>query len=173
MQTILFVCTGNTCRSAMAEALFKHILASRKSELKDIEILSAGIYAWEGDKVSPGAVEALKEMGIDAMDHSSTLLTPKLVAGADLVLTMTLNHKEAVLHMCPEAEDKVYTLKEYILGDGDERPHGRQTDTSDTSPGAIDYDIKDPYGQSADVYRESAREIEEYLQKLVDRFSAL
>ena len=168
MQTILFVCTGNTCRSAMAEALFKHILANKGDEFKDIKIISAGIYAWEGDKASPGAVEVLKEKGIDVIEHSSTLLIPKLVEEADLVLTMTLNHKRAVLHMCPEAKEKAYTLKEYILNDGDKKLH--ESDTSDISSEEINYDIRDPYGQSVDVYRESLKEIEEYLQKLIDKF---
>ena len=166
MQTILFVCTGNTCRSVMSEALFKHILKNKKDEFKDIEIMSAGICAWEGDKASPGAVEVLKEKGIDVMEHSSRPLVPELIDKADLVLTMTLNHKRAVLYMCPEAKKKVYTLKEYVLNDDSKE---LQLNKQDISPKGVDYDIKDPYGQSVDIYRESAEEIEKHLQMLINK----
>lgn len=168
MQTILFVCTGNTCRSTMAEALFKHILANRKDGPQNIKVMSAGIYAWEGDKASPGAVEALREKGIDVMGHSSKLLTPKLVEKADLVLTMTSNHKRAVLEMCPGAGGKVYTLKEYVLNNGDKELY-----ISGSALKEIDYDIKDPYGQSVNVYRESAEELEKHLRMLIDKIPSI
>ncbi|MDI9477081.1 MAG: low molecular weight protein arginine phosphatase [Natronincolaceae bacterium] len=168
MQTILFVCTGNTCRSTMAEAIFKHILANRKDGPQNIKVMSAGIYAWEGDKASYGAVEALKERGIDIMEHSSKLLTPKLLEKADLVLTMTSNHKRAVLEMCPGAREKVYTLKEYVLSHDNKELY-----ISDSDFDWINQDIKDPYGQSVDVYRESAEELEKYLQMLIDKISSI
>ncbi len=161
MQTILFVCTGNTCRSAMAEALLKHML--KENGFEDIKIMSAGIYAWEGDKASPGAAEVLKEMGIDVAEHNSALLTPELIEEADLVLTMTSNHKRAVLDMCPEAGKKVHTLREYVSDQNGEIHKFRD------NRGGADHDIKDPYGQSVDIYRESAKEIEKYLNMLVEK----
>lgn len=163
MKTILFVCTGNTCRSSMAEALFKHMLENKKDNLGEIKVISAGTCAWEGDEASPNAIKVLKEKGITMMDHSSTPLTPKLIKEADLILTMTLNHKMAVLYMCPKSENKVYTLKEYVLHDG-EKLHIEQLASQE-----INYDIKDPFGQSVDVYRESAEEIEHNLQKLIKK----
>lgn len=163
MKTILFVCTGNTCRSSMAEGLFKHMLKSKENSFKSINVISAGTCAWEGDNASQHAIKVLKEKDIDIEDHRSTPLTPKLIKEADLILTMTLNHKMAILHMCPKAKDKVFTLKEYAL-------YGREKfPISDLSYQNSDYDIKDPFGQSLDIYRESAKEIEHYLQILVQK----
>lgn len=165
MKTILFVCTGNTCRSSMAEGIFKHMIKNRKDRLKDLRIMSAGTCAWEGDQVSPKAVEALKDKGIDIGDYRSTPLTPKLIKEADLILTMTLNHRAAVLQMCPKSECRVYTLKEYAAKDKKDL----QVVNSSFEESEFDYDIRDPYGQAVDVYRKSADEIEEQLEIIIDR----
>lgn len=164
MRTILFVCTGNTCRSIMAEALFKDMLGKKKDKFRNIKVISAGTCAWEGDGASPQAVEVLREKGIDITDHSSTPLTPKLIKDSDLILTMTLNHKQAVLYMRPEAKEKTYTLKEYALDYSNEKLQNIEFEE-------INYDIKDPYGQSVNVYRESAEEIEKYLKILIEKES--
>lgn len=165
MKTILFVCTGNTCRSSMAEGILKHMIKNRKDKLGKVQVISAGTYAWEGDQVSPKAVEVLKERGIDIEGYRSTPLTPGIIKEADLVLTMTMSHKAAVLQMCPQHEDRVFTLKEYILNNGD-RLDLSNIDFIDLH---TDYDIKDPFGQPIEAYYESADEIEEYLQKLVEK----
>ena len=68
--------------------------------------------------------------------------------------------------MCPEAKKKVYTLKEYVLNDDSKE---LQLNKQDISPKGVDYDIKDPYGQSVDIYRESAEEIEKHLQMLINK----
>lgn len=111
---ILFVCTGNTCRSSMAEGLMKKIAA--EVGLSDVEISSAGTAALAGDAASREAIAVMQEEGIDISSHSARELTRSMIADADFIFTMTRRHRDAVLHMAPEAAHKVFVLKEFAAG---------------------------------------------------------
>src|SRR5260370_7061782 len=88
MKTVLFVCTGNVCRSPMAEGLFRQAVQGRN----DYRVLSAGLGAMEGQPPSPHAVQAVKELGIDISTQRSRMLTPDLVSQADYIFGMTHSH---------------------------------------------------------------------------------
>lgn len=107
---VLFVCTGNTCRSPMAEGLFRRL--AREAGL-DVEVKSAGIAAVPGSNFAKHAQTVLKERKAD-FEGSSTSLTPELLAWADVVLVMTAGHKQALLSRSPEHIDKIHLLKEYV-----------------------------------------------------------
>lgn len=114
--TVLFVCSGNTCRSPMAEALARHALAQHAGveidqlETAGVSVGSAGAYAGPGTPASEEAVRALDRLGIDLSRHRSRPLTPELVHEADAVFCMTESHVKAVLRQTPTAASKTYRL---------------------------------------------------------------
>lgn len=135
---LLFVCTGNTCRSAMAEELARRMAG--QLELDDFEVNSAGTDADEGLPASYGACAVIAERGGDLFNHSALQLTRGLVEDADLILTMERTHKAQVLRLCPEAAGRTHTLLGYAT--------------------CVDQDIEDPFGGDHDVYLKTLDQIE-------------
>ena len=150
---ILFVCTGNTCRSSMAEGIFKSMLKEMKIE--GINVSSAGISAFEGEAANEKAIVTLNKKGIDIKNHRARQLTRKIINESDLVLTMTESHKKTILNLFPECTGKVYALKEYACILSDDESAGENPD------------IADPYGFGCDVYEITAAEIEKQLKKII------
>lgn len=138
---ILLVCSGNTCRSPLAAALFQHKLA--KSE---IEVRSAGTYATDGDSVSKQVSSVLQERGIQ-LAHVSRRVNTELMEWADLVLTMTRATKFVLMTRFGKQTSTIATLKEFV---GDRHQP----------------DIEDPYGSSFERYRQLAEELDTILDQL-------
>jgi protein-tyrosine-phosphatase len=188
MKRILMVCTGNTCRSPMAEVMLKD-LAARNG--KPLEVRSAGVSTVNGLPISSHAATTLRKRKL-ALPGTSTALTHDEVAWADLILTMTAGHKRAILQRFPEAVARIYTLKEYalqgdpVMGDVAEaerlysewqvrqalgqnltaEEHSRLFELQRRLP---DFDIADPFGGSLSLYERCADEIEDTLLTLVDK----
>jgi protein arginine phosphatase len=192
MVRVLFICTGNTCRSPLAEGLFR-LLAGREG--LDIEARSAGVSAINGSPVSGHSSRILGEYGA-SVPKASCALTGSLVDWADLILTMTAAHKGLLLQRFPQAVDKVHTLKEYVVDDPKvleclqerealvselqlKQALGQQiTDEelfrlSELERAVPNFDISDPYGGPIELYRSCASEIEAGLTQLVRKLKAL
>ncbi|SDE33437.1 protein-tyrosine phosphatase [Paenibacillus sp. UNCCL117] len=189
MKRILFVCTGNTCRSPMAEGLMRSI--ADRSGLTGLEVRSAGVAAYQGTPISDHAASVLQAKGCEP-SAGSMLLSQHLIEWSDLVLTMTSSHKRHTIQLYPSAVEKVYTLKEYVNADPEgerrraewesllselqlkqalgepiseeERRRLAALEQQQSSP-----DIADPYGGSIREYRRCADEIERCLLLLADK----
>jgi len=144
VKKLLFVCTGNTCRSPMAEGLLKHLLGPDRGW----EISSAGVCAVNGLPANPCAVEALRELGLDLSGHRSRHLSPELIDEADLLVTMTGGHRRAITAIAPESAGKVFLLKSFGVAQ-------------------CAADIYDPVGENLDVYRRVRDEIDAALPDLI------
>lgn len=174
MFTVLFVCTGNTCRSPMAERLLVQ-MAEREGLADDIRVMSAGVSASFGMPISPGAAQALQKRGVSGYEsHRSRPVAPEDVRAADLILTMATSHKKALLRRFPDAANKVYTLREYVslagrLGDGTNE--WRRADAEDRCEeghgGDESWDIEDPFGAPEREYDAVAEQIESALPVLL------
>jgi len=143
--SILIVCTGNTCRSPMAEGALRHLLEKERPGKSDVS--SAGMAAAEGYPATKYAVEAVRMWDVDISGHQSRFLTEELVENSDLILCMAPEHHHAVLNLKSDAAEKTYLLKSF----------------PDNSP--VGEDVEDPIGQPLDTYNETFLEIGEYLGK--------
>ncbi|MFA5383805.1 MAG: low molecular weight protein arginine phosphatase [Eubacteriales bacterium] len=146
---ILFICSGNTCRSAMAEALAKKALQTWGKD-RENQVISAGTSALPNDGASAGAIEAMKELQIDVSGHKAVLLTREMVQEADLILTMTKSHKRQVEQLEPVLTGKTFSLAEFA-GKGS--------------------DIVDPFGCSLDLYRQCAAELRYLIGLVLDKLA--
>lgn len=113
-ERILLLCTGNTCRSSIAEGILRHKLEHTSVGSCKPEVMSAGLSAFDGSPASDEAVRAMRERGIDISSHRARNVTREMVNTADLILVMTLTHKRMTLDRFPESRGKVFTLKEYV-----------------------------------------------------------
>ena len=147
-KTILFVCTGNSCRSVMAHYLLQHLVR----EKPDIEVCSAGTSVFLQSKASADTLAVLAERGIDASAHLSRPINSILLRKADLIFVMTRAHRQQVLERMPEVEKRVYLLKEFAA-----------------EPGSLlaDLDIPDPIGRDRSEYKFCMGVIEQAVNKVV------
>ncbi|AXI10637.1 low molecular weight protein arginine phosphatase [Oceanobacillus sp. 143] len=196
---ILFICTGNTCRSPMAEAILK-------DRMPEAEVQSAGIFAGGNQQANPNTIEVLARNGIK-MDHLSQPVTDRLLDWADVVLTMTTRHKQSLIIDFPEFQEKYYTLKEFI-SEADKRvwqelkksyadleekrslfiqenqlkhnyihldelleEHLREDigHIRRLESTLINYDIPDPFGGNLAIYEETFKELDAYIGLLIKK----
>ena len=147
---IIMVCTGNTCRSPMAETLMRESLRKRLGREDAVRVLSSGVAASTGGSASPQSIEVMGERKLDLTGHASQPLGEEIMNVADLVLTMTRSHRAAIVAAWPEMHDRVFTLRH----DGG--------------------DISDPIGMPVDAYRQCADQMElelnNWLERLEDDF---
>ena len=147
---IMFICTGNICRSAMA-----HWLLEKEKKDKNIEVYSCGVYAEEGEQPTFNAIEVMKEYDVDLKQHRATNIINSNMEEMDLILCMTNSHKRSVLEMYQNLKNKVYTLKEYTEYKKEENS----------------LDVKDPWGYDIEIYRFCAAEIYNCIQILLEKIN--
>lgn len=143
MLRILFVCTGNTCRSPMAEAILKH------KNIPELEVKSAGIFAMNGLEASKHTQMVLAENDIPS-NHLSSPLTKEAVDWATHIFTMTMSHKQSILSSFPHASEKTFTLKEFV-GEKEQM------------------DVVDPFGGTIETYRATYEELRGLIEALIKK----
>ncbi|HIV96154.1 MAG TPA: low molecular weight protein arginine phosphatase [Candidatus Agathobaculum stercoravium] len=142
MDKIIFICTGNTCRSPMAEGLFR---AHGGEDKTGLTAASAGLFTQDGMPASQNAVAAAAELGADITAHRSRMLTPELARDARYLVCMTGAHYDRLCELFPDCADKVFTL--------------------------LPEDISDPFGGDLETYRRAAAEIDKGVRSIIERLA--
>ena len=143
MDHIIFICTGNTCRSPMAEGLFR---AHGGEEKTGLAVASAGLFTQDGLPASDNAVAAAAELGADISAHRTRMLTHEIAQSARYLVCMTGAHYDRVCELFPDCADKVFTLTQR--------------------------DVSDPFGGDLETYRRAAAEIDAGVRSIIERLSA-
>ena len=145
---IAIVCTGNTCRSPMAERLLTHALAVANGPLKKFRVVSAGVAAGSGSPASTNSVTAMKKVGLDISNHQSQPLTEKLMEEASAIFVMTETHRAIIQASFEPVPGHVYLLREFM-------------------PEGVDTEVADPFGGPLPLYEACRDEMVEAIPSLV------
>ena len=145
---ILVVCTGNICRSPMAEGLLRHALSGQPEPLKSLKVISAGVAARPGEPISENSVVALKKAGIDISNLRAQALTQELLDQALVVFGMTDSHRSIIRMRAKPVPPRLHLFREFL-------------------PGPADKEIGDPYGGPLKVYEAARDEMVEAVPSIV------
>lgn len=150
MTKIIFVCTGNICRSPMAQYYAQSVI-NKRANSENYYIESAGINAYQGEGSTQNAIDAMKQYGIDLSKHKANTLENSLIEEADYIIGMTELHKNILMQIYPKLKNKIFTLREVAGND------------------MYSKDIEDPWGYNLDVYVNIAKQIVENVDKFLEK----